>query len=69
MNYPELVAYTDLISKSEQIENGVISFLATGPQVLHGAIGTFVLILAVFNYINISILMATKRLKKLESVK
>lgn len=43
----------------------MISFLATGPQVLHGAIGTFVLILAVFNYINISILMATKRLKEI----
>jgi len=61
----ELVAYTDLISKSEQIENGVISFLAIGPQVLLGAIGAFVLILAVFNYINISILMATKRLQEI----
>lgn len=61
----ELVAYTDLVSESEQIENGVISFLAIGPQILLGAIGAFVLILAVFNYINISILMATKRLKEI----
>jgi putative ABC transport system permease protein len=61
----ELVAYTDLISKSEQIENGVISFLGIGPQILLGAIGIFVLILAVFNYINISILKATSRLKEI----
>ncbi len=61
----DLVAYTDLVQKSEGIKNGVVSFLAIGPQILLGAIALFVLILAVFNYINISILMATRRLKEI----
>ncbi|MGM0945259.1 MAG: ABC transporter permease [Bacteroidota bacterium] len=61
----ELVAYTDLVKKSGEIKNGVISFLAIGPQILLGAIGLFILILAVFNYINISILMATRRIKEI----
>jgi ABC-type antimicrobial peptide transport system permease subunit len=60
-----LLAYTDLVSKSDEVENGVISFLAIGPQILLGAIGLFILILAIFNYINISILMATNRLKEI----
>lgn len=61
----DLVAFTDLVKKSEGIENGVIGFLAIGPQILLGVIGFFILILAVFNYINISILMATRRLKEI----
>lgn len=61
----DLLAYTEVVGKSEQIENGVISFLAIGPQILLGAMGLFILILAVFNYINISILMASKRLKEI----
>lgn len=61
----DLVAYTDLVKKSSEIKNGVISFLAIGPQILLGAIGLFILILAVFNYINISILMATRRIKEI----
>lgn len=61
----DLVAYTDLVKKSGMIENGVISFLAIGPQILLGAIALFILILAVFNYINVSILMATRRLKEI----
>ncbi|MFD2035038.1 ABC transporter permease [Belliella marina] len=61
----DLEAYTDLVKKSGEIKNGVINFLAIGPQILLGAIALFVLILAVFNYINISILMATSRLKEI----
>lgn len=61
----DLVAYTDLVKRSEEIENGVVSFLAIGPQILLWVIGLFVLILAVFNYINISILMASRRLKEI----
>ncbi|WP_194776851.1 ABC transporter permease [Pararhodonellum marinum] len=61
----DVVAFTDLVKKSEGIENGVIGFLAIGPQILLGVIGLFILILAVFNYINISILMATRRLKEI----
>ncbi len=61
----ELVPYTDLVYKIGEIKQGVRDFLGIGPQILLGAIGLFVLILAVFNYINISILMASKRLKEI----
>jgi len=61
----DLVAFTDLVAKSGEIKNGVINFLAIGPQILLGAIALFILILAIFNYINISILMATRRLKEI----
>jgi ABC-type antimicrobial peptide transport system permease subunit len=61
----DLVAFTDLVKEAEGIENGVVSFLAIGPQILLGAIGLFILVLAVFNYINISILMASSRLKEI----
>ncbi|PZX51383.1 FtsX-like permease family protein [Algoriphagus chordae] len=61
----ELVAYTDLIYKVDQIERGVRTFLGLAPQIVLGAIATFIMILAVFNYINISILMASRRLKEI----
>ncbi|WP_075350777.1 FtsX-like permease family protein [Algoriphagus marinus] len=61
----DLIAYTDLVYQIGKIENGVRNFLGLGPQILLGAIGLFILILAVFNYINISILMASKRLKEI----
>ncbi len=61
----DLVAFTDIVAKSGEIKNGVINFLAIGPQILLGAIALFILILAIFNYINISILMATRRLKEI----
>ncbi|RAI89240.1 ABC transporter permease [Algoriphagus yeomjeoni] len=60
-----LVAYSDLVYKVDEIENGVRDFLGLGPQILLGSIGLFILILAVFNYINISVLMASKRLKEI----
>ncbi|SFU17580.1 MacB-like core domain-containing protein [Algoriphagus locisalis] len=44
-----LVAYSDLIYKVDEIENGVRDFLGLGPQILLGSIGLFILILAVFN--------------------
>ncbi|MCE7053499.1 ABC transporter permease [Algoriphagus sp. AGSA1] len=61
----EVVAYTDLVHKIGEIKNGVRDFLGVGPQILLGAIGLFILILAIFNYINISILMASRRLKEI----
>lgn len=61
----ELVAYTDLVYKVDEIEKGVRDFLGLGPQILLGAIAIFILLLAVFNYINISVLMATRRLKEI----
>ncbi len=61
----QLEAFTDLVRNSEQIERGVVGFLAIAPQILLAAIATFILILAVFNYINISVLMASKRLKEI----
>ncbi|WP_339866577.1 ABC transporter permease [uncultured Algoriphagus sp.] len=61
----ELVAFSDLVYKVGEIENGVRDFLGLGPQILLGAIGLFILILAIFNYVNISVLMASKRLKEI----
>ncbi|MDG1276687.1 MAG: ABC transporter permease [Algoriphagus sp.] len=61
----DLIAYTDLVYQIGKIEKGVRNFLGLGPQILLGAIGLFILILAVFNYINISILMASRRLKEI----
>jgi ABC-type antimicrobial peptide transport system permease subunit len=61
----QLEPYTQLTRNSEQIERGVISFLALGPQILLAAIASFILLLAVFNYVNISVLMASRRLKEI----
>lgn len=61
----DLLPYTDIVYQIGKIERGVRDFLGLGPQILLGAMGLFILILAVFNYINISILMASKRLKEI----
>ncbi|WP_339757796.1 ABC transporter permease [Algoriphagus aquimarinus] len=61
----QLESFNDLVKNSENVERGVVSFLAVAPQILLSAIGIFILILAVFNYINISILMASRRLKEI----
>lgn len=60
-----LVAYPNLVYQIGKMKNGVRDFLGLGPQILLGAIGLFILLLAVFNYINISVLMASKRLKEI----
>ena len=60
-----LLAYPDIVYAIGDIENGVRDFLGMGPQILLGSIGLFILILATFNYINISVLMATRRLKEI----
>lgn len=61
----ELLAYTDLVYQIGKIKKGVRDFLGIGPQILLGSIGLFILILAVFNYINIAVLMASRRLKEI----
>jgi len=61
----QLEAFTDLVRNSDQIERGVVGFLAIAPQILLAVIASFILILAVFNYINISVLMASRRLKEI----
>lgn len=61
----DLLRYTDLVYQIGKIEGGVRDFLGLGPQILLGAISLFILILAVFNYINISILIASRRLKEI----
>ncbi|MBN7815975.1 FtsX-like permease family protein [Algoriphagus pacificus] len=60
-----LIAYSDIIYNVGKIERGVRDFLGIGPQILLGTIGLFILLLAVFNYINLSVLMASKRLKEI----
>ncbi|MDR7129997.1 ABC-type antimicrobial peptide transport system permease subunit [Algoriphagus sp. 4150] len=61
----QLEAFTDLVRNSERIKRGVVSSLVIAPQILLAAIAAFILILAVFNYINISVLMASRRLKEI----
>lgn len=60
-----LIAYPDIIYNVGKIKRGVRDFLGIGPQILLGTIGFFILLLAVFNYINLSVLMASKRLKEI----
>ena len=60
-----LIAFSDIIYNVGKIERGVRDFLGIGPQILLGTIGLFILLLAVFNYINLSVLMASKRLKEI----
>lgn len=60
-----LIAYPDIIYNVGKIQRGVRDFLGIGPQILLGTIGLFILLLAVFNYINLSVLMASKRLKEI----
>lgn len=60
-----LIAYPDIIYHVGKIERGVRDFLGIGPQILLGTIGLFILLLAVFNYINLSVLMASRRLKEM----
>ncbi|MHA7128230.1 ABC transporter permease [Algoriphagus namhaensis] len=61
----EAIPFTELVARASTIERGVIGFLGIGPQLLLGLIALFVLLLAVFNYINISILMASRRLREI----
>ncbi|MTI41962.1 ABC transporter permease [Fulvivirga lutimaris] len=50
---------------AEQIEGGAANGANLAPQIVLAAIGIFMLTLAIFNYINIAILMATKRVKEI----
>ncbi len=61
----QLEPYTDLVKHAKIIESGPVNYGSMAPQILLVSIALFMLILAVFNYINISILMATKRLKEI----
>ncbi|MEQ8477053.1 ABC transporter permease [Fulvivirga sp.] len=54
-----------LSRKSEQIEGGAANGASLAPQFVLAAIGIFMLTLAIFNYVNIAILMATKRIKEI----
>ncbi len=56
---------TTMAKNSDQIIDGVGSTPPQAPMILLAAIATFMLILAVFNYINIATAMATKRVKEI----
>lgn len=60
-----LIPYPEIIYNVGKIQRGVRDFLGIGPQILLATIGLFILLLAVFNYINLSVLMASKRLKEI----
>ncbi|MDN3203339.1 FtsX-like permease family protein [Algoriphagus sediminis] len=59
------IPFTELVPMASKIDNGVIGFMGQGPIILLATIAGFILVLAIFNYVNISILMATKRLKEI----
>ncbi len=59
------IPFTELVPMASKIDNGVIGFMGQGPIILLSVIAAFIMILAIFNYVNISILMATKRLKEI----
>lgn len=61
----QLEPYTSLVINAKSIESGPVNYGSMAPQILLVSIALFMLMLAVFNYINISILMATKRLKEI----
>lgn len=54
-----------MAKNSEQIEGGMGSRPPMAPMILLACIGSFMLILATFNYINIATLMATRRIKEI----
>ncbi len=61
----QLEPFTTLVKNAKSLENGPVNYGSMAPQILLVSIALFMLVLAVFNYINISILMATKRLKEI----
>ncbi|MEM6525929.1 MAG: ABC transporter permease [Bacteroidota bacterium] len=61
----ELVPFMELTQRSDEIEGGAGNGAGLAPQIVLSCIGLFLLLLAVFNYINIAILMATKRVKEI----
>lgn len=61
----QLEPYNSLVKHANTIESGPANHGSMGPQILLAIIALFMLTLAVFNYINISILMASKRLKEI----
>ncbi|MFT6965452.1 MAG: putative ABC transport system permease protein [Marivirga sp.] len=61
----QLLPYNSLVKEAKNIENGPVNYGGMGPQILLISIALFMLTLAIFNYINISILMASRRLKEI----
>jgi ABC-type antimicrobial peptide transport system permease subunit len=61
----QLEPFNNLIKSAWEIEGGVGSYGGMAPQILLISISIFLLTLAIFNYINIAISMATKRIKEI----
>lgn len=61
----QLEPFMTLSRKAQNIRGGAGNGASLAPQIVLSAIGGFLLILAVFNYINIAILMATRRIKEI----
>lgn len=61
----QLEPFTTIVQNSRKIEGGLGSFGGLAPQILLSVIAIFMLTLAVFNYVNIAILMAKKRIKEI----
>lgn len=61
----QLLPFTDIIKETQSIIGGPGDFGSLAPQILLAILAIFLLTLAVFNYINIAVLMATRRIKEI----
>jgi ABC-type antimicrobial peptide transport system permease subunit len=61
----QLEPFTTIVQNSSEIEGGLGTFGGLAPQILLSMIAIFMLTLAIFNYVNIAILMAKKRIKEI----
>ncbi len=61
----QLEPFMQLARKAQRIKGGAANGPNLAPQIVLAAIGILLLMLAIFNYINIAILMAAKRIKEI----
>ncbi len=61
----QLLPFSNIIKETQNIIGGPGEYGSLAPQILLGTLSIFLLTLAVFNYINIAVLMATRRIKEI----
>ena len=60
-----MVPMMDIAGRGQEINGGAGRGPGPAPQITLAAIGTFMLLLAVFNYVNIALLIANRRIKEI----
>lgn len=61
----QLLPFKNIMNETQSIIGGPGDFGSLAPQILLAILALFLLTLAVFNYINIAVLMATRRIKEI----